>query len=81
MRACEKTLKSGLLGQPVLFMCPGNKCLVIGGGTLEKFEIVCDGNLPTEKCQLPACKLEANCSLVQASGFSENLNYLGCQGS
>ena len=73
-------LNSGLVGQPLLFLCPGEKCLVIGGGTLEKFGIVCDGHLPSVKCDHPACKLEADGSLAAGDGFTENPNYLGCQG-
>ena len=80
MESKVRPLNSGLLGQPLLFMCPGESCLLIGGGTLEKFGIFCAGHLPSETCDIPACKLEVDGSVALSAGFSENPNYLGCQG-
>ena len=80
MKVKVKSLCSGLVGQPLLFLCPGAKCLLIGGGTLEKFGIVCAGTLPTVKCDLTVCKLENDGSVALSAGFGENTNYLGCQG-
>ena len=75
-----QSLRCGLLGQPALLLSPGDQCLLICGGSLEKFGIFCDGYLPTEKCDHPKCELQTNSSLALAKGFSENPNYLGCQG-
>ena len=74
----SKQLKSGLLGQPSLFCCPGEKCLVICGGTSETIGIFSDGHLPIVKCDLTNCLLEKNGSAGSEKGFSENPNYLGC---
>ena len=78
--ASSKPLFCGLLGQPTVLLFPGEQCLLICGGTLEKFGIVSDGHLPTEPCDYPDCKLQKNSSVSLAAGFSENPNFLGCQG-
>ena len=75
----QQSIRSGLLGQPSVFLCPGEKCLLICGGSLEKFGIISDGHLTTEKCDHPKCELQANSSLAVLKGFSENPNFLGCQ--
>ena len=74
------TLKSGLLGQPLIILSADEKCIVIGGGTVEKFGIFCVGHLPSETCATPSCKLKDDGSLACSAGFSENPNFLGCQG-
>ena len=76
-----KSLRSGLLGQTTVFLCPGGNCILIGGGTLEKFGVFCDGFLPTSPCDLPSCKLESDVSAGTTQGFSNNPNFLGCEGS
>ena len=75
----SKSLNSGLLGQPSLFLCPSNNCIIICGGTLEKFGLFGEGCLPTEKCDFPTCLLESDGGAGKEEGFSENPNYLGCQ--
>ena len=80
-RTKSKNLHCGLLGQPNLFLCPGNKTIMICGGTLEKYGIFGEGSLPTQKCDLPKCLLEMDSTAGEQCGFSENPNYLGCQGS
>ena len=75
----SKSLKSGLLGQPSLFLCPGGDCIMVCGGTLEKFGVFTAGVLPAEKCDQPNCKLELDGSAGRDKGFSDNPNYLGCE--
>lgn len=75
----SKSMKSGLLGQPSLFLCPGNDSIMICGGTLEKFGLFAEGALPAEKCDLLTCLLESNTSSARDKGFSDNPNFLGCQ--
>ena len=77
----SKSLRSGHLGQATAFPCPGGKCILIGGGTLEKFGIFCDGFLPTEQCDLDNCKLKSDGSAGNSKGFSDNPNFVGCEGS
>ena len=54
---------------------------MICGGTLEKYGIFGDGVLPTAKCELPKCLLETDSTVGEIKGFSDNPNFLGCQGS
>ena len=74
----SKPLKSGLLGQPSLVLCPGSKCILVCGGTSETFGVFCDGFLPLESCSLSKCLLKRDGSAGSEKGFDENPNYLGC---
>ena len=75
----SKPLKSGLLGQTSLFLCPGSESIMICGGTQEKFGLFSEGTLPIEKCDLPSCLLQLDGSAGKDQGFSDNPNYMGCQ--